>query len=375
LFTRVAALAAILAAFAFAAPPAADAMPIFAQRYLLRCDACHTVLPELNAFGDAFRARGYRLPLPIHGTTVVALRYQLEYEKDPTPGAQRFTPGAVVLSDVQLGKIDAFLHYNLGAQGGPSGAYLAFLAAANQHTNSVWRAGLYELPLVHSPGQRLDDLQTYGYEGTHVGLNDLTLTQPRLGVEMDRHAGVATVAATFAYGEFKGAAYGGKPIATGVSTGPAAPELGAFFRIPVAPWLRLSLDAMEGSRTIAPTGRSAFDDAYRRDALGADLHAGPFSVLLQQWWGSDSNADGFGTRIDSSGGFARFRYMVTPHAYVGFRYDAAAAPDATRDSVVYAAWQVFGRARLLVQNVHTFNGTSSLGGALTVALPGPLHPR
>lgn len=372
MFGRAAAAGILIVAALAASARAGGAMPIFAQRYLLRCDVCHTVIPELNAFGNAFRARGYRLPLPVHGTTLVALRYQLEYEKDPTPGAERFTPGGVLLSDAQLGAIDAFLHYNLGAQGGPSGAYLAFLATANAHTNSVWRLGLYELPLIHSPGQRLDDLQTYGYEGTHVGLNDLTLTQPRLGLESERQIGAATVAATFAYGEFKGAAYGGKPIATGVSTGPAQPELGAYFRVPVTSWLRLSLDALAGSRSIAPTARTAFDDPYRRDALGAELHAGRFGVLLQQWWGSDADADGFGTRIDSSGGFARFRYMLTPHAYLGFRYDAAAAPAATRDTVAYAAVQIFGRARLLIQTVHTYNGTTSLGGALTLGIPSPL---
>jgi hypothetical protein len=372
LFSRFLAFAGAIVTLLAGSAHAASAMPIFAQRYLLRCDACHTVIPELNDFGNAFRARGYRLPLPVHGTTLVALRYQIEYEKDPTPGARRFTPGGVLLSDAQIGAIDTFLHYNLGAQGGPSGAFLAFVATANTHTKSVYRFGLYELPLIHSPGQRLDDLQTYGYEGTHVGLDDLTLTQPRWGIETDRQIGVATVAATIALGEFKGAAYGGKPIPTGVSTGAAQPELGAYVRIPVTSWLRLSADALEGTRSIAPTGRGPFTDAYRRNALGADLHAGRFGVLVEQWWGGDSNADGFGTSIGSSGGFARFRYAVTPHAYIGFRYDAAAAPAATRDTVAYAAVQIFGRARLLIQNVHTFNGTSALGGALTLGLPSPL---
>jgi hypothetical protein len=40
----------------------ASAIPIFAQRYHLQCETCHSVLPELNAFGNAFRNHGYRLP-------------------------------------------------------------------------------------------------------------------------------------------------------------------------------------------------------------------------------------------------------------------------------------------------------------------------
>lgn len=141
MFSRLFASAGLIVAVLAGSAHAASAMPIFAQRYMLRCDACHTVIPELNDFGNAFRARGYRLPLPVHGTTLVALRYQMEYEKDPTPGAARFTPGGVLLSDAQIGAIDTFIHYNLGAQGGPAGAYLAFAATANAHTKSVYRFG------------------------------------------------------------------------------------------------------------------------------------------------------------------------------------------------------------------------------------------
>jgi hypothetical protein len=353
-------------------PQTAQAMPIFAQRYLLHCEACHTVLPELNAFGTAFRARGYRLPTPAHGTTLVALRYQLEYERDPAPNTPRFIPGGVLLSDAQIGAIDAYLHYNLGAQGGPSGAYLAFLANYNEHTSTVYRLGLYELPLIHSPGQRLDDLTTYGYEGAHVGLNDLTLAQPRWGLEAERRVGVTTVAATLALGEFQGAAYGGKPIATGVTTQAAQPELGGYVRVPVTSWLRFSGDALAGGRSIAPTSRTPFTDAYRREALGADANFKRLGLLVEQWWGADANADGFGTRIGSSGGFARLRYALGSHAYAGFRFDAAATPTVTRDTVAYAAVQIFGRARLLIEQRHIQGGASSLGGALTVGLPSPL---
>src|SRR5690348_16293208 len=49
------AFALLLAALAFALPQRASAIPLFAQRYRLQCGACHTVLPELNAFGQHFR--------------------------------------------------------------------------------------------------------------------------------------------------------------------------------------------------------------------------------------------------------------------------------------------------------------------------------
>jgi hypothetical protein len=37
------------------------AIPAFARKYGLACSACHTVWPELNVFGQAFKDRGYQL--------------------------------------------------------------------------------------------------------------------------------------------------------------------------------------------------------------------------------------------------------------------------------------------------------------------------
>ncbi|WP_243303813.1 hypothetical protein [Geothrix oryzisoli] len=40
----------------------ARAFPIFARKYQTSCVTCHTVFPKLNAFGEAFRLNGYRMP-------------------------------------------------------------------------------------------------------------------------------------------------------------------------------------------------------------------------------------------------------------------------------------------------------------------------
>jgi hypothetical protein len=352
-------------------PQRASAIPLFAQRYRLQCGACHSVLPELNAFGNAFRNHGYQLPLRKHGTTGVAVRYQLEDDRNPAPGAHPLVPGVVLLSNADVGRISAYIHYNLGAQGGPGGLFLGYLATYMEHAKTEFRLGLFELPLIHSPAQRLDDLAAYGYEGSHVGLNDLTLQQPRLGLQSETRVGVSTIDATIAVGEFKGAAYGGAPINTGVNTRAGRPEYGLFLVTPVADWLTLTGDGMIGTREIFPTNANAFLDNYRRDALGADFHQARWSLLAEQWWGSDSNADGFGTTFPSSGGFARLRYAVGAHAYIGVRYDAAAVPTATRDIVIYAAAQVFRHARLLIENKHTYNGATTMEGALTIGFPWP----
>jgi len=372
--SRAGVAGALLASFvaaAFLAPLRAQAIPLFAQRYRLQCGACHTVLPELNAFGLSFRAHGYRLAAPKHGTTGIALRYQLEYERDPAAGSRRFSPGGVLLSNADIGAVSAFVHYNLGAGGGPSGLFLGYLATYDSHTKSLYRAGLFELPLAQSPGQRLDDLTQYGYYGTHVGLNDLGLSSPRWGVQLERTAGAITADVTISTGEYKGSAYGGKPIATGETTSARSPETGIFLRAPVAQGFTLGGEWSSGTRWIVPTGSGGFADGYRRGGLLLHAVRGAFDLQSEQWWGSDANADGFGTRVGSSGGYVRLKYYPTPHAYLGVRYDAAASPFITRDFVYYAAFHVTPHARLLFQQVQTVGGPGHFGAALTVGAPWP----
>lgn len=60
---RVGALAAVLAmAMTLAAAAPAGAIPAFARKYATSCQTCHIAYPKLNAFGEAFRLLGYRMP-------------------------------------------------------------------------------------------------------------------------------------------------------------------------------------------------------------------------------------------------------------------------------------------------------------------------
>jgi hypothetical protein len=40
----------------------AEAVPAFARKYQTSCQTCHILFPKLNAFGEAFRLKGYRMP-------------------------------------------------------------------------------------------------------------------------------------------------------------------------------------------------------------------------------------------------------------------------------------------------------------------------
>ncbi len=349
----------------------AQAIPLFAQRYRLQCGACHSVIPELNAFGAYFREHGYRLPLRKHGTTGLAVRYQMEYEQQPAAGSRRFSGGAALLSNADVGALTAFLHYNLGAGGGPSALFLGYLATYDAHTRSLYRLGLIELPLAQSPAQRLDDLAPYGYYGAHVGLNDLPLSSPRWGFQLEQTVGAVRFDALADLGEYQGAAYGGKPLATGEKTSAQRPEVGLFARTTIAAGFEAGGEFIDGARSIAPTGRRSFVDAYRRTGVLSHLRYKKLDIQAEQWWGADDNADGFGTRVGSSGGYLRIKYYPSPHFYAGIRYDATASPFVTRDFVYYAAFAITPHARLLVQQVHPIGGGSLFGAALTVGFPWP----
>jgi hypothetical protein len=365
--------AGALLAFAFAPRPAA-AIPIFAQRYGMQCGACHSVLPELNQFGNEFRNRGYRLDgATKHGTTVVALREQVGYTPTPTDGTTRKTvPAGALLGALEVGRIEAFVHETLGSEGSSASLFLGYLAYRDAHSGVVYRAGLVELPLVHSPAQRNDTLTTYGYEGTLVGLNDLTLATPRWALEAERALGAGRIAATVSFGNATGSAYGGKPVTTGRSESFAAPEFGVFARFPVGDDVHFGLDALTGSRSIAVLGSPAFADPYHRVGASVEARRGRLELLAEQWWGRDQNADGSGGLIDSTGGFTRLRWRLGAHAFVGIREDAAAAPAATRTLLWFAEAHVTPHARVLIQQRRPIpGGPTSLEGALTLGVPWP----
>lgn len=368
----VAALTALFIALAAAPAPA---IPIFAQRYHLRCGQCHSVLPELNAFGNYFRSHGYRLPLPEHGTTIFAIRYQMEYDKEPALGSRRFQGGGIVLGSGNIGPITAFVHYNLGAAGGPSATFLAFAAGYNARTQTLYRGGLFELPLAQSPGQRLDDLQQYGYYGAHVGLNNLPLSSPRWGIMAERTFGKLTADATVAFGSYQGSAYGGKPVPTGETTWLAQPEFGLWLRQTLVETSKSELDvggtALGGTLAVLPTGRLPFADLYQRYGLLAHARYGDLDFQAEQWYGDDHDADGFLTNQHSSGGYVRLKYYPIPHAYLGIRYDAYANPFINRDVVYYGAVQI-APFRVLMQEVQPPGQHPFLSGAITVAFPGSL---
>jgi hypothetical protein len=106
--------------------------------------------------------------------------------------------------------------------------------------------------------------------------------------------------------------------------------------------------------------------------VGAHARFNRFDFQAEQWWGNDGNADGFASAQFSSGGYVRLKYYPLEHLYLAARYDAAAAPFASRTLVLYAAGHVTPHARLLIERRQPLSGgPGSFGAALTVAFPWP----
>lgn len=52
----------LLAATLLLPPATSDAMPVFARKYNISCNTCHSAFPRLNAFGEQFVANNLKLP-------------------------------------------------------------------------------------------------------------------------------------------------------------------------------------------------------------------------------------------------------------------------------------------------------------------------
>jgi len=95
----------------------ATAIPAFARKYGLRCSACHTVWPELNAFGQRFKDGGYQLgndrdspiwqsnaywPIAIRTTPQMHFENTTHQPIDPPPSERTITQAGFDLSGIDF---------------------------------------------------------------------------------------------------------------------------------------------------------------------------------------------------------------------------------------------------------------------------------
>lgn len=362
-----------------AAKPA-SAVPIFAERYDLSCSTCHTAVPDLNAFGNAFRRNGFVLPkAPRHKSFPLALRFQETYMKDlPQSATRRFNALAVLISTFNFGPNQSFSYfgrYFFGSQGAPGSLYYSWVQHVNARSGFFERAGLFSLPLIVNPTQRLDTITpppAYTYE---IGRSSANLADPRWGLMFGQRTDRLDAEIALSGDEYHGAAYGAPTPPGDLAQSYSHPELFGSITRAVGTQFRIGVLTLDGTRNFTSRSSGAkFSDSYDRDGVQGEWASGRFDFVAQQIWGSDSNTDGFGTHQASSGGFATFTYRPTAHSYIGLRYDAAANPFASRDWDIYGALAVTPQARVLLEHLMPINSSSAqqqTNAQLLFALPDP----
>jgi hypothetical protein len=145
-----------------------ERIPAFARKYGLRCSACHTVWPELNAFGQRFKDNGYQLgndrdspiwqsngywPIAMRTTPQIHVENTTHQPIDPSPSEATITQVGVDLSGVDfllLGTLYKNITFGLVPTldpDGTAGLEAAFVRLDNLG-NSPWanlKVGKFEL--------------------------------------------------------------------------------------------------------------------------------------------------------------------------------------------------------------------------------------
>lgn len=377
-FRRLLFVAALLPALSLAVRQPASAVPIFAERYGFQCSACHTALPELNAFGNAFRRNGFQLPgVPRHREFPLALRFQETYVKDLQPAqTRRFNALGILISTANFGSnrsYSYFARYLLGSQGAAGSLFYAWVQHVSPSTGIFERLGLFQLPLIANPTQRLDTITVQPVYAYTVGHSAANLATPRLGALFGRRTDRIDAEISIAGDEYHGSAYGAPAPPSDLQQSFSQPEVFGTATWSLFGDFKAGLLGLEGARSFrSRTSGAAFNDAYGREGLQAGWTHGRFDVAAQQLWGHDSNADGLGNGAASSGGFLTMKYRPSAHSYVGLRYDAAANPFATRDIDLYGALSPTIHSRLVIEHLEPIGpgrATPVTSAQLLFALP------
>jgi len=305
-----------------ALPVESLALPVFAHRYGLSCQACHTTVPHLNAFGMEFLRDGYRLPSNFVQQPVfpVALKVNLQYSSEPDPnGLPKF-----IVDEVELlagGTVSKHVSYRLEqylVDGGEPGltrdAFVFFTsrpAFGDPAPSLRLTGGQFTLPLPVDPETQRETINHYQIFDQKVGENPFDFFNDGIGADVayGREAGGTEIELLALKGHDP---QSGLPT-SGVDTGAYAQISGRV--------ATLSLYTHAGTRRFA-----SVTDAFHRQGLGATFTLGKAEVNLVGQLGDDSHADRPGAPASSSGGFAQVRWAFSPALIALSRYDSTYDP-------------------------------------------------
>lgn len=319
----------------------ASALPVFAHRYGLTCETCHTAVPHLTAFGEAFRDRGFRLPgrrpEPAFPVTV---KVQLGYASESEGGLPK-----AVIDEVEM---------LMGGSAGKRGSYFveqyALDGGVPGHTRDLWaaweaapgdarvpvtvRAGQFTLDLPLDPESFRETTGHYGIWDQTAGDNPFAFFAPKAGVMISAGSPGRGLSGSVA-------ALQGHDQASGL---PARGLDRHVFLQHAARGLTLSAYRYDGTRPVAGA-----DDRFWREGYAIGAGRGRLRVDLVYQRGFDSRASEAGA-LRSTGGFAQARYDVTDKLFGIARYDGVAdtAGSFARSLIAGAGYRIARNARFTV---------------------------
>ena len=335
----------------------ASALPVFAHRYGLSCQACHTIIPQLNAFGERFLANGFQLP-GARGDFPIAIKTNLAYSSavDPSGLPKAIVDEVEVLSGGTLGNNTSYWMEQYVLDGGRSGQPRdMWLEIAGKHApfsdGSIFRAkiGQFTLPLPIDPETQRPTQAHYLIFDQNVGANPFTLFEPRIGLDLSSQSLRTGLSAHLVAVE-------------SYDRGMAMPHSGIDLMASLAADrgpISLSAYRYSGQRVVLSTSdrfaRTGVSLRYRHRRVG-------IALLAQQ--GTDTNADGFGTFAHSSGGFVQALYDISSAMTIYARKDTIADDIAgfTGSSVISLVMRPAKRVRFTLEAQRTAQTTQFATG-------------
>ncbi|MGA8535458.1 MAG: hypothetical protein WB615_15220 [Candidatus Tumulicola sp.] len=358
---------ALLAIWAAACAPA-RAIALFAHQYGVTCQKCHTVIPQLNAFGFAFVANGYRILGVTPGPAIpISMRVNLvdssEYQGSGPDGAG--LPKAIV-DEVELftaGLIGSRANYFVEqyiVDGGEPG--LLRDAWVNYRVNP-WTAkipvslqtGSFTLPLPVDPETFRETYQGYAVYEQTVGVNPFNFFDPKVGAKLT----VGDVLRGASVQLFAGP---GHDRQSGLAT--VGTDLMGYAQDAIGP-LTTSVYHYEGTR---PDGTMLLD-RFQRTGFGLTVTAGKWTSesLIQNGWDSSCLPN---LGCASSGGFTQLRYAFGPRLYALGRYEGTNDPIGgfSRDGVLLLGYRPTHNSSLTIEDVvqHVPQTTNTMNLQLTI---------
>jgi hypothetical protein len=317
-------VALLVACLVLACPARAQALPVYAHRYGLSCEACHTTVPHLSPFGTAFLRAGFRLPSTFTPSAVfpVALKVNLQYSSHTDPSG---LPKAIV-DEIELlagGTLTRHWSYRLeqylvdgGVPGITRDAWLQFTSRptfGDEGAALRMTAGQFTLPLPVDPETQRETINHYQLFDQQVGANPFNFFNDAIGADVafgrDANGSAFHALALKGHDPQSGLPTSGVDAMAYVQSAGRNVVGSAYYYV--------------GTRRFA-----SVVDGFHRQGLAVTLSFGKLQADLVAQRGNDSAATALAAPATSSGGFAQARWAFSPALTALCRYDS------TNDSLV-----------------------------------------